>query len=148
MDEIVTEEQQQKYQDVFNLFDKNCDGFLNRDEVSLAIRSLDKIVSEKWIQEKLEQLDPENKGLDFQNFITLVSQENEFSKEQIEEAFNILNKDQDGLIPLEELEYVLTNMGEPVTKDDLEKVLEPLTKSGADKINVEELKSLLLEGLN
>lgn len=59
------------------------------------------------------------------------------SDEELREAFQVFDKDNDGTIDVKEIRSVLTSLGEKLTDEQLDELLNSLTPNGEGKLKYE-----------
>jgi len=104
-------------QDIFNFFDKDGSGSIDKAELAKGLQALGCNPTEADIQTIME--DADNKGdadgrLQFEEFAELVEEHRKSKEEELEslaKAFTAFDKNGDGLISKEELRQALTTLG-------------------------------------
>ena len=74
----------------------------------------------------INEIDCDGNGtIDFPEFLTLFARKmkDTDSEEEILEAFKVFDKDGNGLISIEELKHVMTNLGEKLTDNEIEEMI-------------------------
>lgn len=149
---------------VFSTFDKNGDGFITRQEFRESLRIF---MEEKEIDDIIVKFDSNKDGLiDFDEFCLLTREcmgggekkekagvnSNERELEELEgnlkEAFDVFDKDNDGLISEEELGFVLNALGLREGKK-IEECKEMITKvdmDGDGMVDFNEFKIMMKKG--
>jgi Ca2+-binding EF-hand superfamily protein len=117
---------------VFNLFDANRDGSIDRDELAAALRATGEPVSDGHVSKLLEKYDTDGDGTlsreEFNEFHNMVNEENADSnpKDQLQVAFSVLCRSESGeakdTIPVSELKQHLTTGIEPLPAEDVERL--------------------------
>uniref|UniRef100_A0A2K6EEM5 EF-hand domain-containing protein n=1 Tax=Propithecus coquereli TaxID=379532 RepID=A0A2K6EEM5_PROCO len=119
MADQLTEEQTAEFKEAFSLFDKNGGGTITTKEMGTVTRSSGQNPTEAELQDMINEVDADgNSTIDFPEFLTMMTRKmkDTDSKEEIREAFHVFDKDGNGFISAGELHYVMTNVGEKLTK--------------------------------
>ncbi|KAM7268798.1 hypothetical protein ACFE04_010964 [Oxalis oulophora] len=147
---------------VFATFDKNGDGFITKQELKDSLKNIRIIVNDDEVDEMVARVDENGDGLiDFEEFVTLCEtlfekgttthreQEHEHEHDQeegdLKEAFDVFDKDKDGLISVEELGLVLCCLGlnEGKKIDDCKEMIRKVDVDGDGMVNFDEFKLMM-----
>ncbi|KAK7292046.1 hypothetical protein RIF29_07681 [Crotalaria pallida] len=149
---------------VFSTFDKNGDGFITRQELRESLRNIRIFMTDSEIDDIVVKFDSNGDGLiDFDEFCLLTSEsimggteEKEGSvigKEgeeevNLKEAFDVFDKDKDGLISVEELALVLTSLGlrEGKKIEECKEMIRKVDMDGDGTVNFNEFKRMMMNG--
>ena len=140
--------------DVFALFaNKGLHGThhgtlsISTKDLGTVIRNLDQNPSEAEIQDWVKEVDPDGTGsIGFDEFANLMSKiyKNSDTEEELLEAFKVFDRDGNGLIDAAELKYVLTNLGEKLTDEEVDEMLREADIDGDGQINYEEFVKMMM----
>ncbi|KAJ7978966.1 putative Calmodulin [Quillaja saponaria] len=110
--------------------DSNGDGLIDFDEFC-------------WLSESMVGQDQEGSGGDVREGL-----KNEDGKENLKEAFDVFDKDKDGLISVEELGLVLSSLGlnEGRKLEDCKEMIKKVDMDGDGMVNFEEFKRMMKIG--
>lgn len=150
---------------VFSTFDKNGDGFITRKELRESLRNLRILMTDSEIDDIVVKFDSNGDGLiDFDEFCLLTSEsirgggsegeyenkEGELEEEEVDlkEAFDVFDKDKDGLISVEELALVLTSLGlrEGKKIEECKEMIRKVDMDGDGMVNFNEFKRMMING--
>ncbi|CAL4918729.1 unnamed protein product [Urochloa decumbens] len=148
MAERLTEEEIAEFKEVFNLYDKNRDGFITSEELGTVMESLGENFSESELKAMIKAVDADGTGaIDFHKFLNLMARKlkDTDSEEKLREAFDVIDKDQDGYISATELRQVMTNLGEKVTDQEVEEMMREADTDGDGRVSFEEFKRRILD---
>ncbi|KAF0914666.1 hypothetical protein E2562_031127 [Oryza meyeriana var. granulata] len=99
--EGLTSEQMVAFQEAFLLFDKNGDGCITLEELAAVTRSLGLEPTDQELNDMMREVDTDGNGIiDFQEFLSLIARKMKDGDgdEELKEAFEVLDKDQNGFI--------------------------------------------------
>ncbi|ESQ39510.1 hypothetical protein EUTSA_v10001042mg [Eutrema salsugineum] len=142
---------------IFDLFDKNRDGFITVEELSQALSRLGLDVDFSELESTVESfIKPEQTGLRFDDFAALhrtldesffgVGCECDGSPESdLEEAFNVFDEDGDGFISAVELQNVLKKLGLPEAGEieQVEKMIVSVDINHDGRVDFFEFKNMM-----
>ena len=84
-----------------------------------------------------------NGGIDFNEFIAMMTREGSDVSEDIAHSFRVFDRDSDGLITKEELMITMNNLGEPLSEEEVITMIEEADLDGDGKINFVEFQKLM-----
>jgi Ca2+-binding EF-hand superfamily protein len=148
---------------IFATFDKNGDGFITKQELRESLKNLRILMTEKEVEEMVVKVDANGDGLiEFDEFCMLcesmageggggaegVGKEGGGEEENLKEAFDVFDKDRDGLITVEELGVVLCALGlkEGKKVEDCKEMIMKVDQDGDGMVNFDEFKSMMKGG--
>lgn len=139
---------------IFSTFDKNSDGYITEQELRESLKNLRIFMTDKEVEEMFMKLDSNGDGLiDLDEFFLLCDnpmnnfgkEEDEEEQENLKEAFDVFDKDKDGLISVEELGLVLCSLGlkEGNKIEDCKKMIRKVDMDGDGLVNFDEFKKMM-----
>ncbi|XVF88335.1 hypothetical protein PTKIN_Ptkin19aG0042400 [Pterospermum kingtungense] len=155
---------------VFGTFDKNGDGFITKEELRESLRNIRMFMAEKEVEEMIVKVDANGDGLiDFDEFCILCKAMDEKGvrgeggeedgningvvgegdgEGELKEAFEVFDKDKDGLISVEELGSVLCSLGlnEGNKVEDCKAMIRKVDMDGDGMVNFDEFKRMMKNG--
>ncbi|KAK0571579.1 hypothetical protein LWI29_018348 [Acer saccharum] len=155
---------------VFAMFDKNGDGFITKQELRESLKNLRLMVTEKEAEEMVVKVDANGDGLiDFDEFRILykamIAQDyddddsddrsvdggeevGDGGEEDLKDAFDVFDKDKDGLISVEELGLVLSSLGlnEGKKLENCREMIRKVDMDGDGMVNFVEFKKMMKSG--
>ncbi|CAL5193688.1 unnamed protein product [Lathyrus oleraceus] len=146
MTDSLREDQIAEIYKAFCLIDKNKDGFITVDELTVTIRTLDGNPRKEEIQNMISEVDIDGKGyMDFEEFLNIMSRKiKENMYDELKEAFKVFDRDQDGYISARELRYVMKNLGEKLTYEEAKQMIREADLDGDGKLNYEEFAKMMM----
>ncbi|KAK3017744.1 hypothetical protein RJ639_002759 [Escallonia herrerae] len=151
-----------RLQRIFDVFDKNHDGMITADELSLALRSLGLDTDPSELDSMVSPyISPGNAGLRFEDFEALHRSLNDLffgvddqdregkdceEESELTEAFKVFDEDGDGYISARELQVVLRKLGlgdEGREIDRVEKMISSVDRDHDGRVDFFEFKDMM-----
>ncbi|XP_032733962.1 centrin-2-like [Lontra canadensis] len=141
----LTEEQKQEIREAFDLFDANGTGTINVKELKVAMRVLGFEPKKEEIK-KISEIDKEGTGkMNFSDFLTVMTQKmsEKDTKEEILKAFKLFNDDETGKISFKNLKRVAKELGENLTDEELQEMIDEADRDGEGEVNEQEFLRIM-----
>eukprot|EP00931_Biecheleriopsis_adriatica_P074658 TRINITY_DN4866_c0_g1_i4.p1 TRINITY_DN4866_c0_g1~~TRINITY_DN4866_c0_g1_i4.p1 ORF type:complete len:218 (+),score=38.50 TRINITY_DN4866_c0_g1_i4:49-702(+) len=121
----LTQEQREEIKSIFNLFDKDGNGTISPDELSTVMcQCIGTAPSQKVLNELMQECDADGNGeIDLEEFTALLAKNMSKNDDYLLEAFKIFDRDDNGIISVAELKYVVQNLEFPPPDDQLERMI-------------------------
>lgn len=142
----LSEEQKADIKEAFDLFDKDGTGKIETKELKVAIRALGFEPKKEEINKMLSEIDKEESGmLSYEEFLMLMTQKmtEKDSKEEIMKAFRLFDDDETGKISFKNLKRVAKELGENLTDEELQKMIDEADRDGDGEINQDEFLRIM-----
>ena len=106
---MASEDEKAEAQETFNFFDKDRDGKISLDELKNMVMLLSgETATEEGINEMLKNVDLNGDGeIDFEEFYAAMKKDSITVTEELEEAFKVFDKDNDGFLSTDELRKIM-----------------------------------------
>ncbi|XP_056162276.1 probable calcium-binding protein CML17 [Syzygium oleosum] len=144
---------------VFATFDRNGDGHITREELRESLRGLRISVSDAEVEEAVTGSDANGDGrIDLDEFCGLLESMSAVEKAggggdgdgeaELKEAFDVFDRDGDGVITVEELGRVLSSLGmsEGKRAEACEEMIRKVDVDGDGMVNFDEFKRMMRGG--
>ncbi|KAL4319996.1 hypothetical protein GQ457_18G003650 [Hibiscus cannabinus] len=150
---------------VFATFDNNGDGFITKQELRDSLKNIRLFMTEKEVEDMVIRVDANGDGLiDFDEFCILCqamdggcgggeecgvkTRGGDDGEDELKEAFDVFDKDRDGLISFEELGSVLCSLGlkEGNKMEDCKAMIRKVDMDGDGMVNFDEFKKMMKTG--
>ncbi|CAI0542798.1 unnamed protein product [Linum tenue] len=148
---------------VFATFDKNGDGFITKQELKESLKNIRISVTEAEAEEMVAKVDSNGDGLiDFEEFKILCRtmggadleaeeikiDSGGFGGDELRDAFEVFDRDRDGLITVEELGSVLSSLGlkEGKRMEDCKEMIRKVDADGDGMVNFDEFRTMMRNG--
>lgn len=118
-------------------------GFIKTDDLGTVLRGLGRNLTESIIGTLINSYDANGSGkVDFPTFYRLMTAESPMPgpchEAQVLLDFHVFDMHRDGFIPVVDLVHLLRNLGEPLTRDDVDCLLAELYIDGDNRVNIED----------
>jgi len=142
----LSEEQKSDIREAFNLFDTSGSGSIDTKDLKVAMRALGFEPRKEEIKKMICDVDKENSGtLTFDNFLNLMARKisEKDSKEEILKAFKLFDDDETGKISFENLKRVAKELGENLTDEELQEMIDEADRNGDGEVDEDEFLRIM-----
>lgn len=146
MADYLTTLQIGQFHDAFIRFDTDADGVVSSREVGQIMRAIGQNPSEAEIQDMVNLVDKDGTGnIDFPEFLSMMAIKinSENAEDEIREAFKVFDGDGNGYINRTELSLVMMNLGEAITLQEIQAMIDEADIDGDGQINYEEFYQMM-----
>lgn len=137
----------EKFKEAFIFFDRNGDGSMKADDVALAMRAMGALVSNNEVKALMKKYDSDGVGsIDLNDFIACMAEvmNKDDNPSEIRNSFSVFDKDDNGLLPIEEMRHVLTRIGDPLSEEEIANFINILDVHGDPYVRFDNLMDLLI----
>ncbi|XP_045181462.1 calmodulin-like isoform X2 [Mercenaria mercenaria] len=141
----ITDQHLKDIQDTFDLLDTDHDGRLTKTELTTLLRYTGSLKSDAEMEELLAPIDSDHNGsIDYNEFKKYIIEKDILKSladevcYEMQDAFNIFDKDGDGFITKDELKRVLTQIGDKMPEELADEFLKEADLNGDGKIDYQE----------
>lgn len=142
----LTEEQKTEIREAFDLFDADGSGNIDVKELKVAMRALGFEPKKEEIKKMTADIQKENAStIDFNDFLQIMSQKmaEKDSKEEILKAFRLFDDDSTGRISFKNIKRVAKELGENLTDEELQEMIDEADRDGDGEINEQEFLRIM-----
>ncbi|XP_018422081.1 PREDICTED: centrin-1 [Nanorana parkeri] len=142
----LTEEQKQEIREAFDLFDTDGTGTIDVKELKVAMRALGFEPKKEEIKKMIADIDKEGTGkISFNDFMSSMTQKmaEKDSKEEIMKAFRLFDDDETGKISFKNLKRVAKELGENLTDEELQEMIDEADRDGDGEVNEQEFLRIM-----
>lgn len=142
----LTEDQKQEIKEAFDLFDTDGSGTIDQKELKVAMRALGFEPKRDEIKKMIADIGKTGAGtIDLQDFMFLMSGKmtERDSKEEILKAFRLFDDDETGKISLKNLRRVAREIGETMTDEELQEMIDEADRDGDGEVSQEEFLRIM-----
>ncbi|XP_037377758.1 centrin-1 [Talpa occidentalis] len=137
----LTEDQKQEVREAFDLFDADGSGTIDVKELKVALRALGFEPTKEEMKKMISDIDKEGTGkISFNDFLAVMTQKmaEKDTKEEILKAFRLFDDDETGKISFKNLKRVASELGENLTDEELQEMIDEADRDGDGEVNEEE----------
>ncbi|CAF2059606.1 calmodulin-like protein 4 [Brassica napus] len=135
---------------VFQMFDKNGDGRITKEELNDSLENLGIFMPDKDLIQMIHKMDANGDGcVDIHEFESLYgSIVEEKEEEDMRDAFNVFDQDGDGFISVEELKSVMASLGlkQGKTLECCKEMIMQVDEDGDGRVNYKEFLQMMKTG--
>lgn len=143
----LSEAQTKSAQEAFSALDKRDEGKMKVADIATCMKKLGHNIKGDWLEKMEDEIDTEGTGyIDFEEFQILVQkkmQEDEDERE-LKEIFRVLDKEKKGEVNVNELRWILKNLGDDLTEDDIDDMILDVDTDGSGWVDYDEFAKLML----
>lgn len=150
MVDLLSPEQIKMYKEAFSVFDKNGRGLISTKELGVVLRSLGQNPTEAELTDLIAEVDQDGNGeIDFNEFLLMMAKRSKDAEtmEQALEAFRVFDKNNKGVISLNDLKNILQNLGEKLTPAEVDALLVDVQLNGNNEFDYREFVETVFNSL-
>ncbi|EFH52762.1 hypothetical protein ARALYDRAFT_486411 [Arabidopsis lyrata subsp. lyrata] len=135
---------------VFQMFDKNGDGRITKEELNDSLENLGIFMPDKDLVQMIQKMDANGDGIvdikEFESLYGSIVEEKE--EEDMRDAFNVFDQDGDGFITVEELKSVMASLGlkQGKTLECCKEMIKQVDEDGDGRVNYMEFLQMMKSG--
>ena len=142
----LTDDQKQEIKEAFDLFDTDGSGAIDAKELKVAMRALGFEPKKEDLKKMMQDADRDgNVMIDFDEFTELMQTRlaNRDPKEEMLKAFRLIDADGSGIITFKELKKVCKELGENMTDEEIQEMIDEADTDGDGEVGEEEFINIL-----
>eukprot|EP01017_Pseudomicrothorax_dubius_P027579 TRINITY_DN3197_c0_g2_i5.p1 TRINITY_DN3197_c0_g2~~TRINITY_DN3197_c0_g2_i5.p1 ORF type:complete len:171 (+),score=48.16 TRINITY_DN3197_c0_g2_i5:65-577(+) len=142
----LTEEQRQEIKEAFDLFDTEKVGSIDYHELKVTMRALGFDVRKSEVLKIISEYDRDETGrVEYGDFVEIMTRKyaERDPTEEILRAFRLFDDDQSGKISLKNLRRVARELGENLSDEELQAMIDEFDKDHDGQINEEEFLAIM-----
>eukprot|EP00759_Apiculatamorpha_spiralis_P007551 PhF_6_TR14729/c0_g1_i1/m.23154/K16466/CETN3, CDC31; centrin-3 len=145
----LNEEQRQEIREAFELFDSDKNGLIDLHEMKVAMRALGFEVRKEEVVRLVEDVhrgDTTQRGVTLSDFTEVMTEKYSTRDPRVEmqKAFQLFDDDNTGKISLRNLRRVARELGENLSDEELQAMIDEFDKDQDGSINEEEFMNIML----
>lgn len=147
MSQKLTAEQLDEYRAAFDLFDEDGNNAISKEELENVMKKLGLNPTDDELRDMIREHDTDESGqIEFEEFCELLAQrmEGEDKEENLRAAFRTFDQDGSGKISPQELRQVMINLGEKLTDQEIQEMIQEADCDGDGQINYEEFVKMMI----
>ncbi|XP_057329781.1 uncharacterized protein LOC130670394 [Microplitis mediator] len=142
----LTDEQRSDIKEAFDLFDTDGTGIIATKELKVVLRALGFEPKRDELKKLVGEVDPDNEGvICYEDFLTLMATKmgEKDNKEEILRAFKLFDDDDTGKITFKNLKRVAKELGENLTDEELQEMIDEADRDGDGAISPDEFLRIM-----
>ena len=142
----ITEEQKQEIKEAFDLFDSESSGAIDAKELKVAMRALGFEPKKEEIRKILSEVDKSGEGIiRYDDFLDIMTQKmlERDPVEEMKKAFILICEEGHDKITLKSLQKVAKELGENMTIEELQEMIEEADRDGDGEIGEEDFLKIM-----
>lgn len=146
-----TQEQLDEWKEGFSLYDKKGNSTVSSANLGDLLRGLGQNPTQAEVLELVKSVggsERQEVDIDFGTFLTILTRPDGFkpagTSQEFIQGFQVFDKEGDGTISAGELRYVLTNLGEKLSEEEVDELLKEVQVGKDGRINYVDFVTLIL----
>lgn len=138
---VLNEEQASEIKECFDLFDTDNTGDIPTKELKVAMRAVGfELEKEQYKKIIREHVDEGVQMIDWQTFLQIMTKQycNRDPEEEMLQCFRIFDNGESGKITFKDLKRVAKELGENMTDEEINEMIEETDKDGDNEISMDE----------
>merc|ERR1712146_707898 len=133
----LTDDQIQEIREAFDLFDTDGSGTIDAKELKVAMRALGLDAKKDEIRRMINDIDNGSGTIDFNEFLNMMTARmgDRDSREEIIKVFRLFDDDETGKISFKNLKRVAQELGENMTDEELQEMIDEADRDGDGEVN-------------
>ena len=142
----LSSQQEQDIKEAFQLFDTQNTGYIDIKDLKVAMRALGFEPKKEEIKKIINDVDKTGSGhVEFSAFSQIMAQKisDKDTKDEIMKAFRLFDDDETGKISFKNIKRVAQELGESLTDEELQEMIDEADRDGDGEINQEEFLRIM-----
>jgi len=143
----LTDAQQKGAEQAFSGFDKKGEGRIRVNDISSSLSVMGHKVKADWLEQLEGDIDTEGTGyITLDEFIDIVKRKIQADEDEreLKEIFRVLDKEKKGEVNVNELRWILKNLGDDLTEEDIDDMIADVDTDGSGWVDYDEFSKLML----
>ena len=146
--ELLSEQEICELHEAFNIFDVESDGSIDSKQLIILMNSLKQYPSQKELEKILNEFNIDKNGqIYFNQFLKIMAKRLKNLKEDedryLKNLFSNLDRNNNGLISIHEIRYIVTHSSENISEKDIETIMKEADTDGDGLISFEEFMMIM-----
>tara|TARA_B110000503_G_C6994471_1_gene348809 strand:- start:237 stop:731 length:495 start_codon:yes stop_codon:yes gene_type:complete len=142
----LTEDEIEEIKEAFDLFDTDGSGSIDPKELKAAMTSLGFDAKNQTIFQMISDLDRNRSGsIEFEEFLDMMTarMSDKDSRDDISKVFRLFDDDNSGVITLRNLRRVAKELGETMTDQELQEMLDRADSTGKSAVTMDDFYNIM-----
>ena len=146
--ELLSEQEICELHEAFNIFDVESDGSIDSKQLLILMNSLKQYPNQKELEKILNEFNIDKNGqIYFNQFLKIMAKRLKNIKEDedryLKNLFSSLDRNNNGLISIHEIRYIVTHSSENISEKDIETIMKEADTDGDGLISFEEFMTIM-----
>jgi calmodulin len=146
--ELLSEQEICELHEAFNIFDVESDGSIDSKQLIILMNSLKQYPNQKELEKILNEFNIDKNGqIYFNQFLKIMAKRLKNIKEDedkyLKNLFSNLDRNNNGLISIHEIRYIVTHSKENISENDIETIMTEADTDGDGLISFEEFMMIM-----
>jgi calmodulin len=146
--ELLSEQEICELHEAFNIFDVESDGSIDSKQLIILMNSLKQYPNQKELEKILNEFNIDKNGqIYFNQFLKIMAKRLKNIKEDedryLKNLFSSLDRNNNGLISIHEIRYIVTHSSENISEKDIETIMKEADTDGDGLISFEEFMTIM-----
>ena len=146
--ERLSEQEICELHEAFNIFDVESDGSIDSKQLIILMNSLKQYPNQKELEKILNEFNIDKNGqIYFNQFLKIMAKRLKNIKEDedryLKNLFSSLDRNNNGLISIHEIRYIVTHSSENISEKDIETIMKEADTDGDGLISFEEFMTIM-----
>lgn len=137
----IPEEVLEEYRNIFDTYDINKNGKIERKEMKIMLKKLGKEGSQDEIWRAMNKIESDS-TISFDEFIEFIRRynlsKNSMTTDDIINAFEMFDRNHDGTLTINEFKHILMDLGEKFSEEEVNEIIEDIDLNKDGKIDYKE----------
>jgi len=139
----LTKKQIDEYKEAFLVFDKDGDGHITPNEMEAALKAMGATPTQAEVRDIINEFDLDGNGrIDFNEFLVMMAMQHDTEDDYLA-AFQAMDRDNDGMITIAEMNKLLDGIGLSLTVDERKAIFGTFDRNGDGEVSFEEFSALM-----
>jgi centrin-1 len=142
----IPEWQMQELREAFDLFDTDGSGTIDTKELQVALRALGFDSKKEKVRKMIADIDLDGSGtIDFEEFVEMMTGKmgDRDSPDEIRRVYKLFDDDETGRISFRNLKRVARELGENMTDEELQEMINKADLDGDGEVNEDEFMRIM-----
>ena len=146
--DLLSEQEICELHEAFNIFDAESNGSIKSNQLIMLMSALKQYPTEKELEDIIKEADINNEGkIYFNQFLKMIAKRlrniKEDEDEYLKSLFSSLDPDNNGLISIREIKYIVTHSNENISEKDFEIIMKEADTDGDGLISLDEFMTIM-----
>ncbi|VUZ41578.1 unnamed protein product [Hymenolepis diminuta] len=142
----VSDDQVRIATETFKKFDKRGQDKISTNDLGPAFSALKVSIKPDLLKEWADEVDDDATGfIDLNGFLSVYGKilQNEQDEEDLRQAFRVLDKNRRGEIDVDDLRWILKELGDDLTEEEIDEMIRDTDRDGSGFVDFDEFKKLM-----